>query len=142
MSFCHLFSHRTLLKFQSIKGERPYFQGDAIVDPITADRTASSTRIHAWKSAANTHIAVADADIQIRGGGVGTVNDELYLHDHKNTYIIAKAMFRNQNYNTDPEIRLMPGLKMVWFKNKGGWVGGGGGLPLDPPRYCPQRLPS
>ena len=27
-------------------------------------------------------------------------NDELYLHDHTNTYSIAKAMFRNQNYNT------------------------------------------
>ena len=95
---------------------------------------------------------MADSDIQIRGGGVGTVNNELYLHDHTNTYIIAKAMFRNQNYNTDPGIRLMPGLKKkryFWpfgpqFGLKirvGGWVGGGG-LPLDPPRYCPQRLPS
>ena len=27
-------------------------------------------------------------------------NNELYLHDHTNTYSIAKAMFRNQNYNT------------------------------------------
>ena len=26
-------------------------------------------------------------------------NNELYLHDHTNTYSIAKAMFRNQNYN-------------------------------------------
>ena len=26
--------------------------------------------------------------------------NELYLHDHTNTYSIAKAMFRNQNYNT------------------------------------------
>jgi len=26
-------------------------------------------------------------------------NIELYLHDHTNTYSIAKAMFRNQNYN-------------------------------------------
>ena len=46
-------------------------------------------------------------------------------------------MFRNQNYNTDPEIRLMPGLKIniflalrasIWSKNKGGWVAGGGGV--------------
>ena len=29
-----------------------------------------------------------------------TVNNELYLHDHTSTYSIAKAMFRNQNYNT------------------------------------------
>ena len=79
-----------------------------------------------------------DPDIQIRGGGVGTVNNELYLHDHTNTYIIAKAMFRNQNYNTDPEIRLMPGLKKkIYFWpfgpqfglkiRVGGWRGGGGG---------------
>ena len=27
-------------------------------------------------------------------------NNELYLHDHTSTYSIAKAMFRNQNYNT------------------------------------------
>ena len=27
-------------------------------------------------------------------------NNELYLHDQINTYSIAKAMFRNQNYNT------------------------------------------
>ena len=27
-------------------------------------------------------------------------NNELYLHDHTNTYSIAKAMFRIQNYNT------------------------------------------
>ena len=27
-------------------------------------------------------------------------NNELYLHDHTRTYSIAKAMFRNQNYNT------------------------------------------
>ena len=27
-------------------------------------------------------------------------NNELYLHDDTNTYSIAKAMFRNQNYNT------------------------------------------
>ena len=27
-------------------------------------------------------------------------NNELCLHDHTNTYSIAKAMFRNQNYNT------------------------------------------
>ena len=27
-------------------------------------------------------------------------NNELYLHDHTNTYSIVKAMFRNQNYNT------------------------------------------
>ena len=26
-------------------------------------------------------------------------NKELYLHDYTNTYSIAKAMFRNQNYN-------------------------------------------
>ena len=26
-------------------------------------------------------------------------NNKLYLHDHTNTYSIAKAMFRNQNYN-------------------------------------------
>ena len=26
--------------------------------------------------------------------------NEFYLHDHTNTYRIAKAMFRNQNYNT------------------------------------------
>ena len=72
---------------------------------------------------------MTDSDIQIREGGVETVNNELYLHDHTNTYIIAKAMFRNQNYNTDPEIRLMPGLKIniflalrasIWSKNKGG----------------------
>lgn len=44
---------------------------------------------------------MVDPDIQIRGGGVGTVNNELYLRDHTNTYIIAKAMFRpSQNYNT------------------------------------------
>ena len=29
-----------------------------------------------------------------------TVNKELYLHDHTSTYSIAKAIFRNQNYNT------------------------------------------
>ena len=27
-------------------------------------------------------------------------NHELYLHDHTNNYSIARAMFRNQNYNT------------------------------------------
>ena len=27
-------------------------------------------------------------------------NNKPYLHDHTNTYSIAKAMFRNQNYNT------------------------------------------
>ena len=27
-------------------------------------------------------------------------NNELYLHDHTSTYSIAKAIFRNQNYNT------------------------------------------
>ena len=27
-------------------------------------------------------------------------NNELYLHDYTSTYSIAKAMFRNQNYNT------------------------------------------
>ena len=27
-------------------------------------------------------------------------NNELYLHDHTNTYSIARAIFRNQNYNT------------------------------------------
>ena len=27
-------------------------------------------------------------------------NNGLYLHDHRSTYIIAKAIFRNQNYNT------------------------------------------
>ena len=27
-------------------------------------------------------------------------NNELYLHDHTNTYSIAKAIFWNQNYNT------------------------------------------
>ena len=27
-------------------------------------------------------------------------NNELYLNDHTSTYSIAKAMFRNQNYNT------------------------------------------
>ena len=27
-------------------------------------------------------------------------NNEPYLHDHTNTYSLAKAMFRNQNYNT------------------------------------------
>ena len=27
-------------------------------------------------------------------------NNEPYLHDHPNTYSLAKAMFRNQNYNT------------------------------------------
>ena len=27
-------------------------------------------------------------------------NNELYLHDHTNTYSIVKAMFRDQNYNT------------------------------------------
>ena len=27
-------------------------------------------------------------------------NNELYVNDHTNTYSIAKAMFRNQNYNT------------------------------------------
>ena len=27
-------------------------------------------------------------------------NNELYLHDHTSTYSIAKAMLRNQNYNT------------------------------------------
>ena len=26
-------------------------------------------------------------------------NNALYLHDHTSTYSIAKAMFRNQNYN-------------------------------------------
>ena len=31
---------------------------------------------------------------------MGDNNNELYLHDHTNTYSIAKAMFRNQNYNT------------------------------------------
>ena len=28
-------------------------------------------------------------------------NNELYLHDHTNTYSIAKAIFKNQNYNTE-----------------------------------------
>ena len=32
-------------------------------------------------------------------------NSELYLHDHTNTYSIAKAMFRNQNYNTAGQLR-------------------------------------
>ena len=32
-------------------------------------------------------------------GRVSNKNDELYLHDHTNTYSISKAMFRNQNYN-------------------------------------------
>ena len=27
-------------------------------------------------------------------------NNELYLHDHTSTYSIAKAVFRNQSYNT------------------------------------------
>ena len=62
---------------------------------------------------------MADPDVQIRGRGVGTVNNELYLHDHTNTYIIAEAMFRNQNYYTDPEIRLMPGLKKYIFGPSG-----------------------
>ena len=34
------------------------------------------------------------------GAGDDNNNNELYLHDHTSTYSIAKAMFRNQNYNT------------------------------------------
>ena len=34
-----------------------------------------------------------------------TNNNELYLHDHTNTYSIAKAMFRNKNYNIIRESR-------------------------------------
>ena len=30
-----------------------------------------------------------------------TNDNKLYLQDHTSTYIIAKAMFRNQNYNTE-----------------------------------------
>ena len=37
---------------------------------------------------------------QDRGGTYNNNNNELYLHDQTNTYSIAKAMFRNQNYNT------------------------------------------
>ena len=33
-------------------------------------------------------------------------NNELYLHDHTNTYSIAKAMFRNQTYNTGNYVTL------------------------------------
>ena len=33
-------------------------------------------------------------------GKINNNNNELYLHDHTKTYSIAKAMFRNQNYNT------------------------------------------
>ena len=33
-------------------------------------------------------------------GGTYNNNNELYLHDQTNTYSIAKAMFRNQYYNT------------------------------------------
>ena len=29
---------------------------------------------------------------------LGNNNNELYLHDQTNTYSIAKAIFRNQNY--------------------------------------------
>ena len=32
---------------------------------------------------------------------VNNNNNELYLNDHTNTYSIAKAMFRNGNYNSD-----------------------------------------
>ena len=38
---------------------------------------------------------------------MGNNNNELYLHDHTNTYSIAKAMFRNQNYNTEHAITLL-----------------------------------
>ena len=34
-------------------------------------------------------------------------NHELYLHDHTNNYSIARAMFRNQNYNTGHAITLL-----------------------------------
>ena len=41
-----------------------------------------------------------------RGVGVNN-NNELYLHDHTKTYSIAKAIFRNQNYNTGHAITLL-----------------------------------
>ena len=34
-------------------------------------------------------------------------NSVLYLHDHKNTHSIAKAMFRNPNYNAGHSITLL-----------------------------------
>ena len=36
----------------------------------------------------------------LRGDHFNNNNNELYFHDHTSTYSIAKAMFRNQNYNT------------------------------------------
>ena len=36
-----------------------------------------------------------------RFGKIATNNNELYLHDHTSTYSIAKAIFRDQNYNTE-----------------------------------------
>ena len=34
--------------------------------------------------------------------GTNNNNNELYLHDRTSTYSIAKAVFRNQSYNTGP----------------------------------------
>ena len=36
----------------------------------------------------------------MRSGGNNNNNNEVYLQDHTGTYSIAKAIFRNQNYNT------------------------------------------
>ena len=41
-----------------------------------------------------------------RGVGVNN-NNELYLHEHTKTYSIAKAIFRNQNYNRGHAITLL-----------------------------------
>ena len=37
----------------------------------------------------------------MRQGVAQSNNNELYLHDHTNTYSIAKGKFKNQNYNTE-----------------------------------------
>ena len=34
-------------------------------------------------------------------------NNEFYLHDHRNTYSIAKPMFRNQNYTQGNYVALI-----------------------------------